>query len=668
MPFPSPVPTDHDHGALECGESSAGLSRRNLLAIGAAMAAAGVVGTAAGGDLASATPPGTRTRPLTLERLVPGFLDIAEDQIGNPIGDGWGGRTNPWGAYTAHRISITESGLRTWRIDNLMLQAPRPDGTVSSQDSTCWLFEGTERALLVDTAQNTPETVGVNDLSSVARHLLGHRDNGTVKADPVDFDVAITHSHGDHTGKLFQMTDRTVYYPDLDWPTATVAPPHWVPVREDGGPTTHGNGKAVSRIRLGGRTIKIIALYGHTPGSTGYLDADNLMIATGDALGSAFVWAQFASATTSSYVKMLRGLERQLTPLRGIVLLPAHYLQLSKYGRGHRPLNGRIGDLRYVKDLARAAQGALDGSIPAEPYHHVGREAVWISGGSARMVFSLTNMYPGGPTGGQGVKRDYHRVEIPSTYPLEPTSDAPYAYLQNIKTQLTMIRDYATRSLFLMRGNSRALLIGTGAGTPGLADYVRRLLRGTGLPLDVLLTSDDADQIGGLRQFAKNRVYVSADSSLTRRRHPDLVRLEAGDTIDLGRDSARRRVRLEVHPLAGHASEGLTLLDPVSRVLYAGDALGTQGTAGLILTSTLTEFSTALAGWRTGTDRRYDTLYTAHNHQWFTRPAYVDSLAAAAAAGLADDGAFVASPLPGHRGLTSGTTDVTAWIHVPNGS
>ena len=156
-------------------------------------------------------------------------------------------------------------------------------------------------------------------------------------------------------------------------------------------------------------------------------------------------------------------------------------------------------------------------------------------------------------------------------------------------------------------------------------------------------------------------------SSLSRRRYPNLVRVEAGDTIDLGRDSARRRVHLEVHPLAGHATEGLTLLDPVSRVLYAGGSLGTQGTAGLILTSTLAEFTTSLPSWRSGTERRYDTLYTAHNHQWFTRPAHVDSLAAAAAAGLADDGAHVASPLPGHRGLTSGMTDVTAWIHVPRG-
>ena len=144
------------------------------------------------------------------------------------------------------------------------------------------------------------------------------------------------------------MGDRTVYYPDLDWPTTT-APANWVPVREDGGPTTHGGGTTVKRIALGGRAIRIVALYGHTPGSTGYLDADNLMIATGDALGSGFVWAQFATGTTSAYLKMLNRLVRQLTPLNGIALLPAHFDQLRMFGRGKPPLNGRIGDLRYAR-------------------------------------------------------------------------------------------------------------------------------------------------------------------------------------------------------------------------------------------------------------------------------------------------------------------------------
>lgn len=64
-------------------------------------------------------------------------------------------------------------------------------------------------------------------------------------------------------------------------------------------------------------------------------------------------------------------------------------------------------------------------------------------------------------------------------------------------------------------------------------------------------------------------------------------------------------------------------------------------------------------------DGRYDTLYTAHNHQWHTRPAYVDSLAAAAAAGLSSEDAFVATPNPGYGALTAGAADATAWMHIP---
>jgi hypothetical protein len=100
-PLPDPV---DEHTCRPGAPGEAALSRRNLLALAAAVSATGVVGASFGGDLAAARPRGTRARPLTLERLVPGFLDIVEDGYGNPIGDGWGGRVNPWGAYTAHQV------------------------------------------------------------------------------------------------------------------------------------------------------------------------------------------------------------------------------------------------------------------------------------------------------------------------------------------------------------------------------------------------------------------------------------------------------------------------------------------------------------------------------------------------------------------------------------
>ena len=45
-------------------------------------------------------------------------------------------------------------------------------------------------------------------------HLAGHTDKGTHLLD----------THSDHVGKNSQMSDRTIYFPDLDWPrTATPA-------------------------------------------------------------------------------------------------------------------------------------------------------------------------------------------------------------------------------------------------------------------------------------------------------------------------------------------------------------------------------------------------------------------------------------------------------------
>jgi len=45
-----------------------------------------------------------------------------------------------------------------------------------------------------------------------------------------------------------------------------------------------------------------------------------------------------------------------------------------------------------------------------------------------------------------------------------------------------------------------------------------------------------------------------------------------------------------------------------------------------VLHDTFARFDTALKAWRAKTDGRYDVVYTAHNYQWFTSPAYVDQV------------------------------------------
>ena len=659
---PLPLPPAH-HGAGDCGdctEAGALPSRRSLLAAAVALGTLTAVHPPAAAAARAAAPDApTRTGELSWYELVPGFTATRDDPDDSPPGTGFV-EPNPWGHYTAYRVSTSTLGHRTWRIENMAAV-----NALRSQGSTMWLFEGSQRALLVDTAQDTPDVLGPSDLKAVVAHLLGHQDDGSPRADPVDFDVANTHRHGDHTGKNAQMDDRTVYYPELDWPEQ--APPNYVPVREGGGSSTVGNGRAVGEFDLGGRTVRAVALYGHTPGSTGYLDVENRMLATGDAVGSAYVWAHFDSATTSLYRDMLGRLREVLAPLEGIALLPAHFYQVQQFDRGLPPVSGRPLDAQYVTDMFDAASAALDGSVAAEPYRTLGREVVWIGVRSARMTFSLTNLYPGGPLGGDTHDDSdaYHLVSIPGAYRSSPDADATYAFLDNVRTGLHLIRDSADNSFYLLSGTERALLLGAGRGTRGLADHVRGLV--PQLPLELLLTSDDAAQVGGLGQFAEHTVHLPSSAVVDTSGLSAVNLLSDGDLIPLGLDSAGRSVELEVYSLPGHSASSTTVLDPVSRVLFAGDALGTQGPAGgLLLDAPLEEFAAALTAWRRKTDGRYDTVYTAHNHQWHTSPVYVDSVQAAVADGLARGAAaHVASPRLGYAALSAGVDDTLAMVLLP---
>ncbi len=564
---------------------------------------------------------------------------------------------NPWGAYTAYLLATNARGQRTWRIENYLPNAA--SGT--AQGSTMYLFEGNDLALLVDTGQNTPDIPGKNDLKTIVRYLLGQTNDGGLKAHAVDFVVANTHSHGDHTGKNSLMSDRTIYYPDLDWPR-NGAPANYVPIKEGGGPTEHGpTGQAASEIDLGGRTLVAIDIHEHTPGSTGYLDRENKMIATGDAIGSAYVWAQFGLVT--QYAASVHHLQDVLRPFDRIDILPAHFYQVKQGARGRPPLNGRPLDKQYVDDQVRVADAILAGTVVAEPYPVVGRNTAIATMGSAQVVYSLASLYPGGMFASTGDASKYHAVAIPGAG--APAAGGRFAGAQAIRSEFYLIRDYANQSLYLLVGSARALLIGTGSGTPGVADFVARLAHGT--PVDVVVTSDDDGQVGGLGQFAGHTIYLpvgmQAPSGVT-----NIKRLARGDRIDLGQDRAGRALTLVAYPLAGHSPVGLTLLDVNDRVLMSGDALGTQDAdAGLLLHEPLAAFSKALAAWRAETDGKYDGVYTAHNYQWFTNPAYVDEVQAAVERGLAGGEATLvpSTRLPGATMIRStGAPDVVASVVV----
>jgi hypothetical protein len=94
-----------------------------------------------------------------------------------------------------------------------------------------------------------------------------------------------------------------------------------------------------------------------------------------------------------------------------------------------------------------------------------------------------------------------------------------------------------------------------------------------------------------------------------------------------------------------------------------GGAGSQANLGGLILNASLADFDKAFSEWRTQTDGRYDVVYTAHNFQWFTAPAYVDQLQSAVRLGLSQGDAAVATQPSGLKMIRStGAPDVAAAV------
>jgi hypothetical protein len=359
---------------------------------------------------------------------------------------------------------------------------------------------------------------------------------------------------------------------DGDWPED--APANYVPIRENGGPTKHGKGTAVGEIDLGNRTIRAVALPPHTPGSTVYLDAANRMLITGDAMGSGWPWLHWAAI--SEYAAAMDHIVEVTRDIPDISLMPAHFYQIDAYGRRDGPL-GR----QYILDQRASAHGIVNGTLEGEPYFLVGPAVYWGGVGSARLTYSLEQV----DARNTAPTVNYRAVRIPgASWKREWVRDPAQAKVMDIRSEMHLIRSASGNVLYLVRGSRAALLIGTGAGEPGLADVAKRLAGGK--PLEVVTLSDQASQTGGLKL-------------LSTAKH---LKLANGATIDLGDDLSGGKVHFEVQELnAGF----FALLSANDRLLIAPDAAAVRS---------------APSSWRKETEARYDLLYTANSDRWFTSP------------------------------------------------
>lgn len=166
---------------------------------------------------------------------------------------------------------------------------------------------------------------------------------------------------------------------------------------------------------------------------------------------------------------------------------------------------------------------------------------------------------------------------------------------REIAPGIVLIRGTANDNAYLILGEKYALLIDTLTGAGSLRDYCAAL---TDLPIHIALTHGHLDHYGGCFEFGACYIHPAdidvlyIDTSAERRLKfietmnagPTFVRLEdmivpcaletyplyEGDFFDLGNR------RIEVIGIPGHSAGSLVFYDPLSRILFSGDACNTN--------------------------------------------------------------------------------------------
>ncbi|NLK86956.1 MAG: MBL fold metallo-hydrolase [Clostridiaceae bacterium] len=219
--------------------------------------------------------------------------------------------------------------------------------------SSIYLVKGSERSLLIDTGW------GIGDLPGVAGELT---DKPLI--------VVNTHGHPDHVGGNYQFDSIFINKEDelllkgcfdrdkRSWAIKYVvrgsypdgfSEEKWVLAKAGG--IVHIQENHI--FDLGNKTIEVIPVPGHSPGSIALLDRKERMLFTGDSIIEGDIWMYLdESAPLEVYLSSLK----RLSAVSGSfdMLLPAHC---------RAPIPKTV-----ISELIRGVEGILDGSLKG--MHH----------------------------------------------------------------------------------------------------------------------------------------------------------------------------------------------------------------------------------------------------------------------------------------------------------
>ncbi|MGI6254468.1 MAG: MBL fold metallo-hydrolase [Acutalibacter sp.] len=253
---------------------------------------------------------------------------------------------------TQFSVEWVKPGL--WRMDDYF-------------SASCYLVEGTEKALLIDTG------MGDGDLLGLASTLT-----------TLPIEVAVTHPHLDHMHWIDRFSKVYLHKDDIaplkenpsKYPMvlrgADAPLPHLIPLEEG------------SQIDLGGGVvIEALELPGHTAHSVVFVDDYHRCLFTGDALGSGDIVLLIcpekeAMNLVTRYREALQSFAGQLPRVREYAWLGGHYIQengcdprcqqhyLQGKSQVFNPLREHV-----LQDMIALCDGLLSGEVhwKQEPIH-----------------------------------------------------------------------------------------------------------------------------------------------------------------------------------------------------------------------------------------------------------------------------------------------------------
>ncbi len=262
-----------------------------------------------------------------------------------------------------------------------------------------YLVCGTKKALMID--------LGNNYIAGYEKDLLKPRRNAAKEllevidglAGKLPLEIAVTHMHPDHDGMTGAFTDRKVTF--------------WAGEGEDlkALKTQHNLDTAIYKVfthgkksfDLGdGRIVETFMVRGHSNGGTVYLIKKDMLVFSGDALGSGFGQAfptiEKLKQVAEDAQKLVEYLKANYTPYEryNLRVYTGHWWQNAYGGFLHpnkSPIDIGYLDWRFLQDVASCANGILQGKwlVDGSGVRYIGNMAytdAWPSAeGRAIMVY-----------------------------------------------------------------------------------------------------------------------------------------------------------------------------------------------------------------------------------------------------------------------------------------